>query len=734
MSSDSQAERLKGTVNRVTFRNQENGYVVLQLLSAHKNEKITVVGHCHDEQVQIGSTLVLQGIFKKHPKFGRQFHAISFAAVPPDSLEGLEKYLGSGVLKGIGPKTAKRLVDAFGLEALHILENEPDKIAGVKGITRKKAEELAAILEQRQERRETEKFLIERNISINLANKIIDRYQEKTLQLMKQDPYRLAREVRGIGFLTADSIALNLGFDSESPQRLKAGLYYALEQGADEGHCFLPRELLFKRAKALLQLPEEANLTAQLEELMLEGFVLEREDNYYQRQLFKAEEFVSMFIAGRIQETPKPQIDQKLVAQALKRAATQLKLEFSAEQTQAVIDATRFSLLVITGGPGCGKTTIIRAINEVYRQAGKRLLLAAPTGRAAQRMAQVCSTHAGTIHRLLRYDPHRGRFLHGLDLPLSADAIIIDESSMIDINLARDLFAAIGADTKLILVGDKDQLPSVGPGRVFADIVGLSKARIVGLSRLFRRSEQSAITDLAHTINAGIVPEIPSPDGKLKSDAYFISKTEQEDAATIIESLVAEQLPRKFALDVSDITVLTPSNRGPLGTQELNSRLQKCVNLLARDPDALKIEQNGLSFYPGDRVCQRVNNYNLHEAGVFNGDLGIVQSVNPRDRSLVVEMWDGRLVRYESTDLNQLSLAYAISVHRSQGSEIPCVVLAVHETHYTLLERQLLYTAVTRAKKLLVVVGTKKALAIATRRTEAQKRFTAIRQRVQELL
>ncbi|MBN8550012.1 MAG: AAA family ATPase, partial [Deltaproteobacteria bacterium] len=364
--------------------------------------------------------------------------------------------------------------------------------------------------------------------------------------------------------------------------------------------------------------------------------------------------------------------------------------------------------------------------------AQKRLFLCAPTGRAAQRMAQVTDLPASTIHRMLKFDPVRGGFMFGARDPLPADAVIVDEASMIDLMLAKDLFSAIPQNATLVLVGDRDQLPSVGPGRVFGDLISIHQLKIVALSKLFRRGNESSINDIAHRINAGLVPDIPQPDGVTKVDAYFLPRSEAEEAAQTIESLIADQIPKKFGIDRKDICVLTPSNRGPLGTQALNERLQNRLNPAAALDFDQTLTVNKIDYRVGDKVCQRVNNYQLDEIGVYNGDIGYIHSVDKQSRSIRVEMWDGRLIKYEQNDLQQLSLAYAITVHRSQGSEIPCVILALHDSHFTLLERQLIYTAVTRAKQLLIVVGSKRSLSIACKRTSTRRRSSCLAEKISE--
>lgn len=725
---------IRGTVRRVTYRNDTNGYAVLQVAVEPRDEQLTVVGTC--PEAHVGTHLMMRGCYVEHPKFGRQFSARAITETAPSDPAGLVTYLGSGIVKGIGEKTAQKLVDAFGTKVLEVISREPQKVAAVLGVGRSKAEMLNQAFTERDERQEIVRFLIEHNLSQNLAAKIIDRYGTKAVEVLKRDPYLLARSggIRGVGFTTADHIAMNLGMQPDAPQRLTAGIYYALEKAADEGHCYLDRSLLFERARVLLQVDDSIDLSPHLEQLAGDGFVRMREDRAYLQALDRAEEFVAQFAAERSAAWERPLLPAADVGRALERAGAELQLTFSAEQRAAVQDAVNYPLLLITGGPGCGKTTVIRALASLFTSAGKRLALAAPTGRAAQRMAQVCTLPAKTIHRLLRFDPLGGGFLHNANEPLPIDALIVDEASMIDISLARDLFAAVPREATVILVGDRDQLPSVGPGRVFAELLSLRDLRTVALSRLFRRSEESQITEFAHIINTGAVPPIPEPDGVSKGDAYFIPRATPEEAAATIEALVADQIPKKFGFNQSEISVLTPSNRGPLGTQMLNARLQQRLNPQERAGPDQEIELHGHPLRLGDRVCQRVNNYQLGDVGVFNGDVGIITEINRGTREAWVEMWDGRLVRYDSEALGQLSLAYAITVHRSQGSEMPCVILALHESHFTLLERQLTYTAVTRAKSLLVIVGSRKALALACKRTTSKRRCTGLRERIEKLL
>lgn len=724
---------VRGEVTRVTFRNPGNGYSVIQLKIPSQSEQLTVVGTF--EEVGVGANVMVRGVFSEHKKYGRQLTARSISVTTPSTKEGIERYLSSGVIKGLGKKTAKRLVDEFGESTMDVLYQDPDRIANVSGIGRHRAQIIAESLADRKEVREIMRFLIEHNVSTNLSERIYDAYGSKAVETIRSDPYILARQMRGVGFATADAIALNLGLELHSPQRIKAGVYYVLEKAMDEGHCYLDEETLLYRARDLLELPDTDEALPHLEQLITEQFLIREEDAIYLKRLYEAEKFVAHFVVDRIPPLEIPRVSDEGVESALSLAEREAGIEFSAEQREAVRDATKYRLLLITGGPGCGKTTIIQALVKTFRQAGQNVALAAPTGRAAQRMSQVCGRPAQTIHRLLRYDPFKRGFFFNRSVPLevegeSVDVVIIDEASMIDLLLAKDLLEAIPDDATLILVGDKDQLPSVGPGRVFADLISQSELQTVSLSRLFRRDKASTINDIAHSMNAGIVPDIPEPDGETKVDAYFLPRKDPGEVIRTIQSLVANQIPTKFGLSSSDIAVLTPSNRGPLGTIRLNTELQEFLNPLS-DPN----EKNVLRFPDrelrvGDRVCQRVNNYQIDDLGVFNGDGGVVYSLDAKEKSVVVEMWDGRLISYSTSEISQLSLAYAVTVHRSQGTEIPCVLLVLHESHYSLLERQLIYTAITRAKQLLIVVGSHRALSMAVGRVSGKRRLSGLSARI----
>lgn len=717
---------------RVAFRNPVNGYTVLEV-ELEDRERLTVVGTCLDIQPDI--EVEATGFYKVHPKFGRQLVSTSIAPIGLSSEEGIERYLGSGIIKGIGKGLAKKIVDEFGKDTYEVICKDSEKLAAIPGIGRKKAKIISDALSQQGASHEIVRFLVEHKISPVLAEKIYRRYGEQAMFIITSNPYRLARDIKGIGFKKADAVALgSMGFSPDSPHRLQAGLFYALENATDDGHCFLPRHEVLERATYLLDLPPTLNLTPHLDQLIAEEELLEMDSMVYLPWLSAAEDFVARFIADRVPPLEDSPLKSDEVEASINLAEASLSIEFSLEQSQAVRDAARHRLMIITGGPGCGKTTLIKALSLLFRESGFQLALAAPTGRAAQRMSQVCGMPASTIHRLLRFQ--NGQFVHGVSEPLPIDALIVDEASMVDISLASSLFSAILPHTFVIMVGDMDQLPSVGPGRVFADLIAANEVKSVRLSRLFRRAEESLITTIAHTINSGEIPGIPEPDGITKADAYFISKPDPDAAVSVIEKLVSDQIPKKFGIDISDIMVLSPSNRGPLGTITLNGRLQARLNPSERH-GRRELVVGDTAFRLGDKVCQRVNNYGLKLVGtgdketeVYNGDIGIISEVYPNEKMMIVELWDGRRVIYSGAELGQLGLAYAMTVHRSQGTEIPCVVLAIHESHYALLQRQLVYTAVTRAKKLLIVVGSKKALAIAAKRATTSERCTMLAEKI----
>ncbi len=716
---------VRGVIERVTFHNATNGYTVFRAAVADSLSKMTVVGTATNPQQ--GRHFCARGKYIDHPKFGKQFSATSIVDDVPSSNEGIERYLQSDSFKGIGPKTAAKLVEAFGSETIKVLTEDPERARKAAGLSKKRMVDISSALQQEEDGRESLRFLLEHGITQRMAHRIFEKYKHKTIELLKEDPYILARDLKGVGFLTADTIATQLGIRPDAPERLRAGVLYALDDAADDGHCFLTGEILSVKARALLRIDDSVDLTPHLAEVVRLDMVVQEGERFYAPRLHRAEEFVARDLRNRVKQSIHSAPSEILLS-AIDEAEKALNVTLSDEQRTAVRAAHQERVLVITGGPGCGKTTVVRAIVATLRSAHKRITLAAPTGRAAQRLAQMCDSPASTIHRLLKFNPHSGQFLFGFHDQLPTDVVIIDEASMLDITLAKDLLSAIPAEATVIFVGDKDQLPSVGPGRFFGDLIGSDSIKTITFSRLFRREQGSSINEVAFLINAGTVPSIPEPDGVTKSDAYFLQREKPEDGAALIEKLVSEQLPAKFGFSPQEIVVLTPTNRGELGTLALNMRLQAKLN--PPDPSRAEVRVGENTFRVGDRVCQRVNNYKIDETGVFNGDTGTIVDIDTGKRELFVELWDGRVVTYTELEIGELSLAYAVTVHRSQGSEIPCVVLALHHSQYSLLDRQLTYTGITRAKKLLIIVGSHRALSMGTRKHQANQRLTALKEKI----
>lgn len=727
---------LRGTVVHVTYSSRDTGFVVARV-DAVDQGKTTLVG-TYLSDLRAGQSLVARGVWQTHPKFGKQFKAFSITETLPTTTEAIARYLGSGIVRGLGPVLAERLVEEFGEDTLRIIDEEPERLREVAGVGEKKLDEIKSAWLQNSNQREVMLFFQSHQISLKLAGRIYNSYGDRAIETVKKNPYILAKELYGIGFIKADQVARALGIAADSIERMQAGLEYALRQAADEGHCFLPLSRLTEKTAELLQLEsnQQCRLETALEQARLAGEVVIDTDAAYTPTLYSAEERTAREISSRIDNwsAPKSSIEQQLIDEMCDRKSfiqdqrgNNHVIQLADEQKEAIRMVATHVLSVITGGPGCGKTTVVKTLAEMLRKAGLHVGLAAPTGRAAQRLSEVCGIEASTIHRLLKFDPLSRTFIHDKDDPLPYTALIVDEASMIDIPLASSLLRAVAPGTRLVIVGDADQLPSVGPGLFLADLLSLKEVPRIRLTRLFRRGDESSITRVAHQINAAQIPIIPEP-GDAKSDSYFLPAPNIEDAAKLIERLVVDQLPKKFGFKREEITVLSPVNLGELGVVSLNQRLQK--QLIPKIHTETRVHSGNITFHLGDRVCQRVNNYNIHAAGVFNGDQGIIVGIDAAKHTLTVRLWDGREIEYGSDSIPQLDLAYALTIHRSQGSEIPAVVLALHDSHHVMLERQLLYTAVTRAKRLLVIVGSKRALQTATKRTRSRKRYTKLSERV----
>jgi exodeoxyribonuclease V alpha subunit len=724
--------QIKGILDRITFQNEENGFTVARLLdNVKKKNVITVVGFLSG--VPVGSTLSLTGSWISDSRYGKQFKLQKYQIVKPNTINGIERYLGSGLIKGIGPAYAARIVGRFGLKTLDILENDPGRLSEIAGLGMTRVEGIKRAWQEQKEIHSVMVFLQGHGISATYAVKIYKTYGRKALAVVKNNPYQLAEDIWGVGFRIADSIALSLGVPANDPRRARAGLLFALDESASEGHCFLPKDKLLEQAVYLLKLtgkseqfPEQEDLYSdrgriedQLKSLLEDDKIAVDGENIALAPIHFAEKGV----AAKLLElsSSKPYHNIKNVDQAVCWASDRLQLSLAAEQAEAIKMGLTQKVSVITGGPGTGKSTILKALLLVLAQKGIVVKLAAPTGRAAKRLSEACGREAKTIHRLLEYDPGVWGFKRNRQNPLEADMVIIDESSMMDIILTNSLLKAVADNAALVLVGDVDQLPSVGPGNVLKDIINSGQIPVTRLQKVFRQGPGSLISLNAARINRGEFLEL-MPDFEGDKDFYCIFRDEAEDIEKEILSLCSERLKKRYNFDpVRDIQVLTPMRKGIIGTENLNTRLQETLN-----PHEGPHDDRPRRLQAGDKVMQIRNNYDKE---VFNGDLGIVSSVHRAEESVEV-VFEGRRVLYESANLGEIVLAYAITVHKSQGSEFPCVIIPVHTTHYPLLQRNLIYTAVTRGKNLVILIGSKKAISIAIHNDRVVRRYTMLTERL----
>lgn len=726
------AERIRGQVEHITFVNEENGYSVIRVKSPGYRNPIQAVGNFI--RITPGEVLEMEGSWALHARFGKQFKVDQYETVAPAGAEAIRKYLGSGLIKGIGPVIATRIVNHFGEHSLEIIDKEVERLREVEGIGRYRLNQIRKAWEDQKEIRDLMLFLRSHGVSAALAMKIFKHYGKASVDIVKENPFRLAMDVSGIGFLTADKIAVSLGYHPDSPLRAEAGILFVLQEATDSGHVCVPESPLMERSQKLLQIPPATLRTAlnQLSEdrrvtlevlpvdlhqdfadktvIYLRGYHLA--ETQVARRLLHLQAFQALRNKGDLEKT-------------LIRLKKVIPFQLSPLQEEAVKKALREKVLIITGGPGTGKTTLVRAILTAYRQMGGRVCLAAPTGRAAKRLNEATGHPASTVHRLLEFSPQAGGFQRNEQRPLNADLIIIDETSMLDLILTHHLLKAVPTHASLVLVGDADQLPSVGPGNVLADMINSQKFPVVRLTEIFRQARQSRIIINAHRIQQGQFPWLKSDTDDLQ-DFYFIEKDDPEAALQIILKLCSSRIPTRFGLDpMEDIQVLSPMHRGLLGTQNLNEVLQGALN-----PQTRFIQRGGQIFGLNDKVMQIRNNY---DKDVFNGDLGRIRKIDRENQEVQVEI-DGISVSYDFSELDELTLAYAVSVHKAQGSEYPAVVIPLVMQHYMMLQRNLFYTAITRARKLVVIVGSRKALGIAIHSNKLQERHTLLRQRLQGLL
>ncbi len=713
-----------GLLEKISYHNEENDFVVAKLREKEKKELTTIIGNLSG--VNPGESLKLTGKWVQNKRFGEQFQVESFEVTVPATLHGIQKYLTSGLIQGIGPIMSERIVEKFGLHTLEVIEKKPERLSEVEGIGPKRISMIRKAWGEQKEIKEIMIFLQGHGVGAAYSAKIYKQYADQSIEMVRENPYRLAHDIYGIGFITADKIAQNLGIDRNSLIRAKAGLLYVLNQLTEEGHVYYPESQLIHKAREILNVDEEIIILAVREltkekELFLED--LDPDGNLkavYLTPFYVAETGVAQRLIN-LKESPsniRPIHPEK----AIEWVQQKLNIELAQRQEEAVLLAATSKVLIITGGPGTGKTTLITAILRIFQQLKLRILLAAPTGRAAKRMNEATGWEAKTIHRLLEYSPHKGDFKKDQDDPLEADVVIIDEASMVDTLLMYHLLKAIPSHAHLILVGDVDQLPSVGPGNVLKDIIRSGKFTVVRLFEIFRQAQESMIVVNAHKVNQGELPVLKEIDKPEKTDFQFIQEEDPEKILQNILDLCSERIPRDFRFHpLREIQVLTPMHKGTIGVTNLNIELQKRLN-----PGQSGITRGAWSFRVGDKVMQIVNNY---DKDVFNGDIGWISEINPEERKVTIE-FDGRLVPYDYSDLDEVVLAYAVSVHKSQGSEYPVVILPVVTQHYMLLQRNLIYTGITRAKKLVIMIGTKKALAIAIRNNKPQRRYTLLSERL----
>ncbi len=715
-------ERIAGIIERITYHNPENGFAVLQVQVKGKRDLVAVVGSV--TAVTEGEHLEATGDWVVDRKFGRQFKAAEIRTAPPTTAAGIERYLASGAIRGIGASLAAKIVGRYQQQTLEMLDQYPDFLLHLGGIGRKRLKMIRESWEEQREVRRIMIFLADHGIGSARATRIFRTYGQEAIAKIKENPYRLADDIRGIGFKTADELAAKLGIDRNSPYRARAAVRYTLHELADEGHCGYPEPRVIEKTTELVSIDpkvvEEAVAYAVGEGSVVRETITE-EPWLYLAGLHRAEVGLAKSIRRLLsaRKHPLPKID---VEKAIAWVGHHLKIELAEGQKEAVRQACGRKLLVITGGPGVGKTTVVRSILEIFSTKKLKCVLAAPTGRAAKRLAETTDRTAKTVHRLLEFDPISGEFNRNQDNPLEGDLFVLDETSMVDISLGHQFFRAVPPEACVVLVGDVDQLPSVGPGTVLADIIASNVVPVVRLTEIFRQAAGSRIVSAAHAINRGEAPDIESPEGL--SDFYFIESEEPEAIQDLIVRLVRERIPARFQFDpLRDIQVLSPMNRTALGSRNLNEILQAALNPPGGQAE---LERFGWTFRVGDRVIQTENDY---QREVFNGDLGMVTKID-QDKQEMIVSFDGRPVAYDFSDLDALSLAYVLSIHKSQGSEYPCVVIPLHTQHFVMLQRNLLYTAVTRGKKLVVLVGTKKALGLAVRRQDTRRRCTALRQRL----
>lgn len=705
--------KLRCVVEHITYQNQENGWSVMKVKVKGYDNLVTLTGSLLD--VPVGSVLLVDGDWRIDPRYGQQFVAQSWTEVMPATIYGIEKYLGSGLIKGIGPVYAKAIVSRFGLETINVIENDIERLLEVPRLGRKRMEKIRESWEKQKDIKEVMVFLQGYGVSTAFAAKIYRKYEKESIAKVKENPYQLADDIWGIGFKTADSIASKMGYEKNDPRRCRSGILYTLNELAEEGHVYAEPEQLVDAAVKLLEAEESPVRQALASMIETNDVVLDNEviylppfyhaENGSAKRLQSLLSDTSLFNAG-IAAEPEAEYGAKTDG-----------IIYDGVQQAAIQKALDSKVMVLTGGPGTGKTTTTQGIIAAFKARHMSILLAAPTGRAAKRMTEATGMEAKTIHRLLEYNPMDG-YKRNDENPLEGDALIVDECSMIDILLFYNLMKAIPSKMRLILVGDIDQLPSVGAGNVLRDIIDSQLIPVVRLTRIFRQAQSSRIVMNAHAINAGQFPNIKNG---FDTDFFFISQEDADEIVKLIIGLVRDRLPKTYGYPSKEVQVLTPMQRGTVGAGNLNIELQNALN-----PTGLSLARGGYTFRQGDKVMQIRNNY---DKNVFNGDIGYITAVDTTERTLSIT-FDNRVVEYDITELDEIVLAYAVTIHKSQGSEFPVVVMPVTMKHFVMLQRNLIYTGITRAKKICVLAGTTKALAYAIRNNTVTKRNTKLKERL----
>ena len=703
--------KIRCVIDHITYQNQENGYSVMRVKVKDYKDPVTLVGNLLD--VPVGAVLLCEGDWKMDKRYGNQFVAETWEEVMPATVYGIEKYLGSGLVKGIGPKFAHLIVEKFGTDTIEIIEDNIERLYEVAGIGKKRVEKIKESWEKQKDIKNVMLFLQQYGVSTAYAAKIYRQYGKESIEKVKDNPYRLADDIWGIGFKTADGIASKMGYENNDIRRCKSGLLYTLNELSNDGHVYAVEEQLVESAKKLLEADEEPIREA-LKEMLASEDLIEENEAIYLPPFYHSERGTAKKLLSLLLVNTSTLFDGQMDIDAIQK---QSGIEYDDVQIAAIKQAIDSKVMVLTGGPGTGKTTTTQGIIAAYKAAGLRILLAAPTGRASKRMSEATGMEAKTIHRLLEYNPQDG-YKRNDENPLEGDALIVDECSMIDIILMYNLMKAIPEHMRLVMVGDIDQLPSVGAGNVLRDIIESEKIPVIRLTRIFRQAQSSRIVMSAHAINHGRFPDISNG---MNTDFFFIKKDDPEQVADEIVKLVRDRLPKAYKQPLCNIQVLTPMQRSVVGAGNLNTVLQQALN-----HNTLSLSRGGNTYKLGDRVMQIRNNY---DKNVFNGDIGTVEKVNLEDRTLTIN-FDDTMVEYEASELDEVVLAYATTIHKSQGSEYPIVVIPVLMTHFVMLQRNLIYTGITRAKKICVLIGQTKALSYAIRNLTVSKRNTLLKERL----